>query len=134
MRNAILSRWTAALLLVLCACALAGCSGGGAKSTSTSSSTQAQTSLLSATLVNETTDQAMAGLQVTVEGTGLGDVTDSKGNFEIANVPVGSQVLIVSSLDGTVETTHAITVAGPTTALGIVTLTIEGNPPGAPPI
>ena len=55
--------------------------------------TSARGASLSGRVTEASTAQAMWGVAVTIEGTGLGAVTDSAGRYRIVNVPPGPQVL-----------------------------------------
>jgi hypothetical protein len=88
------------------------------------------------------TQAALAGDTVTVEGTSLSATTDSSGNFTILDVPLGSQVLVVTNdLGNTIGTvtigTVTITVSsasGSTDSLSTLSINTSQAPPSPPPL
>ena len=56
----------------------------------------AQTGTVSGTVTDSTTAEPLPGVNVIVEGLGIGAATDVQGRFEIADVPVGEQALVAS--------------------------------------
>lgn len=48
--------------------------------------------------VNGQTGEAVPGVQVSVQGTGIGGVTDSEGRFLLQNVPTGQRVVVTNML------------------------------------
>lgn len=70
------------------------------------------------------TRAAVASAQVTVEGTGLGTLTNSDGAFSIAGVPAGRQAVTVTSI-GYRTVTHEVEVADDATVTLDFTMEIE---------
>lgn len=75
----------------------------------------AQTGTVAGRVTNSATLGPISGAQVTVEGTGLGGLSDAQGRFSIEGVPAGSQTVNVQYL-GFAETTVAVDVVAGGTA------------------
>jgi iron complex outermembrane receptor protein len=65
-------------------------------------------------VVDNETQQPLAGANVIVQGTTLGTSTNSEGRFSIANVPIGEQVVVVSYIGYTTQRKTAQVVEGKT--------------------
>ncbi len=61
-------------------------------------------------VVEEGTLRPLAGVQVTVPGTGRGALSDMAGNYQISNVPVG-QLTVRAEMLGFSKVTHSATVS-----------------------
>ncbi len=82
-------------------------------------SSSAQAGTVTGRVTNAETLGPISGAQVTVEGTGLGGLSDAQGLFNIAGVPAGSQTINVQYL-GFAETTRVVDVpAGGTATIEI---------------
>jgi len=76
------------------------------------SQTYAQnTGIVSGTVFDEETGQSVIGASVVIEGTQIGDATNTEGVFRISNAPIGSQTLIITSL-GYQDKQFSVTVVG----------------------
>ena len=107
-------------------CVLAGCGGESAPPT---------TVTVSGSLIDALAKVPLSGCTVKVQGTDLSATTDSSGSFAILNVPIGSQVLVVTNSLGNSEGTETVTISGAegsTDALGTIDLATSGAPPGPP--
>lgn len=123
-----------ALLSILSLSLLAGCGGGGGGgggAQGNGGGGNPQQSTVTGTLTSQVTGQPLYQVTVSVQGTALSAVTDSNGNFSIANVPTGQQTLAFA-VGGNQEATAAETIAGANDNLGTITLNMEGNPPPPP--
>jgi hypothetical protein len=89
------------------------------------------TATISGTLIDTTTQHALAGITIAVGSTGLTGVTDNNGNFSISGVPDGTQQLSFS-LDGTPAGSDTVSVTGTTAALGSIYVNTTGYPPPPP--
>ncbi len=93
------------------------------------SSALAQTGTVTGRVV-DTEGAPVVGASVTVDGTGLGTITDASGMYTLRNVPTGSQTIRVSML-GMRSATQTVTVAAGRAvtadfSLGIDPLNLEG--------
>lgn len=66
--------------------------------------------------------QGLPGVTVLIEGTSLGNSTNSDGTFSIQNIPVGSQTLVVSFVGFTTIRQPITIAAGQNTAVANLTL------------
>ena len=57
---------------------------------------QLNTAKIEGTITDQSTGQSMAGVQVTVEGTRLGNVTNADGYYCILNIPPGLRSITFS--------------------------------------
>lgn len=63
------------------------------------SQTYAQkTGVVSGTVIDKETGQSVIGASVVIQGTQIGDATNTEGFFRIPNAPTGDQVLFITSL------------------------------------
>ena len=80
---------------------------------------QAQTGVIQGQVLDGASRRPLGNAQVLVEGTGIGQLTNSSGNFLLLNVPSGEQTVQVT-LIGYGETEQAVTVSpGQTTSIDI---------------
>jgi TonB-dependent starch-binding outer membrane protein SusC len=77
----------------------------------TSAEVAAQTGTIVGVVTDQATRQPLAGVQVTVVGTNLSQITTATGQFMFPAVPVGPQVLRVSALGYTADDTRITVVA-----------------------
>ncbi|RZK99708.1 MAG: PEGA domain-containing protein, partial [Hymenobacter sp.] len=66
--------------------------------------------------------EGLPGVTVLIEGTSLGASTDADGNYTIANVPVGSHVVVISFVGYTTSRTTVAVTNGGTTKVSATTL------------
>ena len=76
------------------------------------------------TVTDADTNEGVANVQVSIEGTGLGAVSGQRGTFSIPNVPSGSQTLVFNIL-GYETRREVVTVRSGETAVGDIAL-VEG--------
>ncbi|RZL01135.1 MAG: PEGA domain-containing protein, partial [Hymenobacter sp.] len=72
--------------------------------------------------VVDTKGEGLPGVTVLIEGTSLGASTDADGNYTIANVPVGSHVVVISFVGYTTSRTTVAVTNGGTTKVSATTL------------
>lgn len=77
------------------------------------------TGTISGTVVDSTTSETLPGVNIVVEGEGVGAATDAEGEFEIANVPAGEQTLSASYVGYTTKSTTVTVTANQTTTVNI---------------
>ncbi len=73
-----------------------------------------QTASVTGSVASAASGQALSGAQVTVVGTGLGQITNLEGRFLLLNVPAGSHEVQVTFLGYRTETQQVDVVAGET--------------------
>ena len=83
-----------------------------------------QTGQVTGTVTSRATGQPLPDVQVTVVGTGLGQLTNQDGRFLILNVPVGEHT-VSAQLIGYGAQTQALTVTAGTPAVLDFTLTVR---------
>jgi iron complex outermembrane receptor protein len=76
------------------------------------------------TVTDADTNEGVANVQISIEGTGLGAVSGQRGTYSIPNVPSGSQTLVFNIL-GYETRREVVTVRSGETAVGDVAL-VEG--------
>ncbi|QNH60900.1 SusC/RagA family TonB-linked outer membrane protein [Hymenobacter sediminicola] len=81
----------------------------------------AQTGSVSGRVVDEK-NEGLPGVTVLIEGTSLGNSTNSDGTYSIQSVPAGSNTLVVSFVGYTTNRIPVTVAAGQNTAVGNVTL------------
>jgi TonB-linked SusC/RagA family outer membrane protein len=82
---------------------------------------QAQVGQITGNITHGDTGEPMSAVQVSVTGTGLGVVSGADGSFTIANVPVGTHVVVAQRLGFQQLRQENVTVsAGETTTLNLV--------------
>ncbi|MGH7506304.1 MAG: TonB-dependent receptor plug domain-containing protein, partial [Longimicrobiales bacterium] len=59
---------------------------------------QQQTGRVQGLVTNQSTQQPLAGAQVSIPGTGLGIITNEQGRYLLTNVPVGQQLVRVQTI------------------------------------
>lgn len=80
----------------------------------------AQTGSITGKVLDPETKEALIGVTVLVEGTGLGEITDLEGVFTIKNVPVGAKTIKIKYV-GYEDLTREVTVVeGQTASVGDV--------------
>lgn len=83
--------------------------------------TAAQTGRVTGTVVDAESNQPIANVQITVEGSGLGAVSGQRGTYFIGNVPAGTRTLVFDIL-GYETHRESVAVAGGQTASADVAL------------
>jgi TonB-dependent SusC/RagA subfamily outer membrane receptor len=78
-----------------------------------------QTGTLTGIVTNTGTMRPISGVQIQIEGTGAGTLTDASGRFLLLNVPVGEVTVVVEMIGFARETRTANVTAGTTTTLDI---------------
>ena len=76
---------------------------------------QAQTGVIQGQVLDGASQRPLANAQVLVEGTGIGQISNSSGRFVLLNVPAGEHTVRVT-LIGYTEAEQAVTVAAGETA------------------
>ncbi|MGH7544356.1 MAG: carboxypeptidase-like regulatory domain-containing protein, partial [Gemmatimonadota bacterium] len=76
------------------------------------------------TVTDADTNEGVANVQISIEGTGLGAVSGQRGTYSIPNVPSGTQTLVFNIL-GYETRREVVTVRSSETAVGDVAL-VEG--------
>ena len=83
-------------------------------------STTAQAQAIGGNVRDQATGNPLAGAQVSIEGTNLGSITQSNGQYLILNVPVGTHTLTVQLLGYRTATVTVTVPAGQTVARNIL--------------
>jgi hypothetical protein len=86
-------------------------------------SVYAQTGTVAGRIIDQGTGEGLPGANAIIKGTAIGSITDLDGHFTIANVPTGSQVVVISYVGyETIE--QAVEVSSGTTNLGTINLAL----------
>ncbi len=120
-----LSASAAPTLLALAATAAPGLPGGLGPQPLHAQGTPQATGRVTGTVTNEA-GQPVAGAQVTLQGTRLGNVTDAQGRYAINAVPAGSYTLRVQRI-GFAPTSQPVTVAAGQTASASARITASAT-------
>lgn len=135
-RNRTLLAGAAAVLVLGASALLSGCGGGGSSSTSTGSSAGFQATVsITGTLVDQLTQMPLVSRTVTVAGTSLSTLTNSSGVFIIADVPVGTQELLITDSLGNTDGSTSVVVfeaSDGTDDLGTLAINTSNSPPPPP--
>ncbi len=81
----------------------------------------AQTGTISGVLTNGETGEPLSNVQISVEGTGLGTLTNNQGRFLILNVPAGDRE-VVAQLIGFREERHTVSLGSGESALADISM------------
>ena len=79
----------------------------------------AQTGIIKGTITDEFTKEALANVNITLDGTTFGSASAKSGEYEIANIPPGKYSLIVSRIGYKIEKKEIEITAGATQTLNI---------------
>jgi len=69
--------------------------------------------------VQSSRGEALIGISISLEGTGIGTVTDANGNFRLGRVKPGTYVLLVSGVSYQARKEHVVVEAGKPTLLNL---------------
>ena len=113
-------------------CRLAAVGAGGVLALALAFAPVSAQNTITGTVVEETTQRPLAGAQVLIEGTDLGNLTDNRGRFLILNVPsatVTVRVVMIGYREATatVSADQSVTIELQATAISLDEIVVTGT-------